>query len=499
MSLFRRHSATKHFCLNTAKSLVSRGIKRAVLATLLVSPLATLPAQAQEANLDNLLKEVKTFTRADRQQDQNRLKEFGQNKAQQQADLDAAKRRLQQAETRQNELKGLFDSQEDKLSELETLLKQRTGQLGEVFGVVKEQSAELKELLHQSLVNAQYPKREESLSFASSKAIPSMDKLETLWFQLQHEMTHSGKITRFEGQVADTNGQFSQQELVRIGVFNAMNAQGQFLHWNPQQQQLSILAGQPDQQDQLNAKAFVQGQGDHALVDISSGQLLALLGQKPTLEQQIHKGGYVGYIILALGVLGLLTAAWKLLALSITRLKIRSQMKNSEPNANNPLGRVLLSCQGRYTLEQLQNRLDEALLKEMPRLESGQSILKLLAAAAPLLGLLGTVTGMIGTFQSITLFGTSDPKLMAGGISQALITTVFGLVVALPMLFCHGLLSSQSRNLLMLLQEKSLAQLNKMPVINDSMTGHNDTQALAQQIAKRESVRKGENSGEALV
>ena len=243
------------------------------------------------------------------------------------------------------------------------------------------------------------------------------------------------------------------------------------------------------------------------MVDVSSGQLLSLIGQKPSWEQQLHKGGYVGYIILALGLLGLLTAAIKLISLSFVRFKIRKQLNNPIPDANNPLGRILLACQGRYSLEQLNNRLDEALLKELPALESGQSILKLLAATAPLLGLLGTVTGMIGTFQSITLFGTSDPKLMAGGISQALITTVFGLVVAIPMLFSHGLLSSQSRALLMILQEKSLAQLNlgnssdadkggdKKGSTNSSSKAANNRSHTHQDLTSK----KGETAGEALV
>lgn len=475
-----------------------------------VTSLSLLPvgsAQAQEQNLDSLLNDVRTFTREDRQEDRARLKAFTQDKAEQQKLLSDARNRLQQAEAEQNRLKNLFDNQEDKLAEMETLLKQRTGQLGEVFGVVKEQSAELKELLNQSLVNAQFPGRQDTLSFASEKAIPGMDKLETLWFQLQHEMTHSGRIARFEAQVAGTDGQFTQQNVLRVGGFNAVNNQGQFLKWNPAQQQLSILPGQPDTQFQSDAQAFFNKQGEHLLVDISTGQLLALIGQKPTLEDQIHKGGYVGYIILALGALGLLTAAIRLLALTITRMKIRSQLNNPEPKANNPLGRVLLACQGRYNLEQLNNRLDEALLKELPALESGQSILKLLAAAAPLLGLLGTVTGMIGTFQSITLFGTSDPKLMAGGISQALITTVFGLIVAIPMLFCHGMLSSQSRSLLMILQEKSLAQLNSISGSGSHSSGSDDdSSGSARKAAKnsRSTVtqttqKQGETAGDALV
>ncbi|MBB1485942.1 MotA/TolQ/ExbB proton channel family protein [Oceanospirillum sediminis] len=482
------------------KTLMLSG--RKILASVICTAgLALFPIQtasAQEQNLDSLLNEVRAFTQEDRQEDRARLNSFTQDKAEQQKLLNQARNRLKQSEDEQNRLKSLFDTQEDQLAELETLLKQRTGQLGEVFGVVKEQSAELKELLNQSLVNAQFPGRQDTLAFASDKAIPGMDKLETLWFQLQHEMTHSGKIARFDTQVAGIDGQFSSQNVLRIGGFNAVNSDGQYLQWNPVQQQLSVLAGQPKLQNQSDARAFYTGQGDHVLTDISNGQLLALIGQKPTLEDQIHKGGYVGYIILALGVLGLLTATIRLLALSITRLKIRKQLKNPEPQANNPLGRILLACQGRYSLEQLNNRLDEALLKELPYLESGQSILKLLAAAAPLLGLLGTVTGMIGTFQSITLFGTSDPKLMAGGISQALITTVFGLIVAIPMLFCHGMLSSQSRSLLMILQEKSLAQLNMISG-SDSTSGQSHQNQQSRKSLEQNTQKQGEGAGEAVV
>lgn len=435
-----------------------------------------------------LLEEVQGFVAEDRLEQQARLQQFLQNKAQQEALLKAAKTRLQRADAEQERLKALFDRNEQELSELETLLKQRTGQLGEVFGVVKEQSAELSQQLQASLVGAEFADRAQSLSFASDKAVPTLAQLQTLWFQLQHEMTHSGTISRFSADVADTDGRIERQPVVRVGTFNAINNHGQFLGWQSDRQQLSVLAGQPESSHQQQAAEFFeavsaghQGNRQHLLVDISSGQLLALIGQKPGLIDQIRQGGSVGYIILALGIMGLLTAVYKLVRLNMVRHRIARQLKAEQASEDNPLGRVLLACQQKLQQikdpsvtrenlsDNLNSTLDEALLKELPALESGQSMLKLLAAAAPLLGLLGTVTGMIGTFQSITLFGTSDPKLMAGGISQALITTVFGLVVAIPMLFSHGLLSSQSRALLMILQEKSLAQLNQLTIWQPSV------------------------------
>jgi len=431
-----------------------------------------LQQEKEQQQAKQLQQEIRQFVNDDRAEQRARLQAFRQDKTQQEKLLAAAKQRLAKADAEQARLKALFDNNEEQLAELETLLKQRTGQLGEVFGVAKEQSAELKQQLQASLVSAQYPQRAESLNFASEKSVPTMEQLETLWFQLQHEITHSGKISRFQADVADTDGRIQRQPVLRVGTFNSITEKGEFLSWQPDRQQLSVLAGQPADKFQSQAVGFFEGKKQHLLVDVSAGQLLGLIGQKPTLMDQVRQGGSVGYIILALGVLGLATAIYKLIRLNMIRHKINQQLKSDQPKMDNPLGRVLQAClqpieQARAKhqapdLEQLNSHLDEALLKELPALESGQSLLKLLAASAPLLGLLGTVTGMIGTFQSITLFGTSDPKLMAGGISQALITTVFGLVVAIPMLFSHGLLSSQSRSLLLILQEKSLAQLNQL-------------------------------------
>ncbi|MCP4045074.1 MAG: MotA/TolQ/ExbB proton channel family protein, partial [Gammaproteobacteria bacterium] len=125
------------------------------------------------------------------------------------------------------------------------------------------------------------------------------------------------------------------------------------------------------------------------------------------------------------------------------------------------LGRIMLAAADApsETDDLLLLKIDEAILAEIPALERGTGLIKLLAATAPLLGLLGTVTGMIVTFQSISLFGTGDPKLMAGGISQALVTTVLGLVVAIPLLFGHNLVASLSRSLVQRLDEQSAGML----------------------------------------
>jgi biopolymer transport protein ExbB len=245
---------------------------------------------------------------------------------------------------------------------------------------------------------------------------------------------------------------------LRIGPFSAITNDGRYLiHDNAVLQQLPV---QPGAGVIAQAREFAAGKGDALLVDPSRGNLLALLAQTPDLKARIAQGGLVGYIILALGGMGLVVALWKLITTLKIELSVRTQLRRADQaDSGNPLGRVLAAGRAGRTTDETELRVDEALLKEAPILERGLTLLKLVAAVAPLLGLLGTVTGMIGTFQSITLFGTGDPKLMAGGISQALMTTVLGLCVAIPLLFCHSLLAARSRRLLQLLQQKGLALL----------------------------------------
>ena len=194
------------------------------------------------------------------------------------------------------------------------------------------------------------------------------------------------------------------------------------------------------------------------VIDPTRGGLLSMLTQTPTPVERIQQGGAIGYIILAIGLFGIVLVLLRLTGLGRVAGRMDRQLREpGEVADDNPLGRVLLAAgdAGDRDIDAIELLLDEAILRETPALQRGLGLLKLLAAVAPLLGLLGTVTGMILTFQSITLFGTGDPKLMAGGISQALVTTVLGLIVAIPLLFSHTLLASRSRTLIQILDEQS--------------------------------------------
>jgi len=328
-----------------------------------------------------------------------------------------------------------------------------------MFGVVRQASGDLQGLVHGSLVSAQLPNREALLSeLSQSKKLPSAAKLEELWYVLQQEIIESGNIARFKSEIIAADGSSKQANVIRIGAFSAI-ADGKFLRYDSEKGKLIELARQPEGRLIATAEAFGNANTIAPMViDPTRGAILGMLVDKPTLEERIEQGGVVGYIIIALGVLGILFAVIRFVLLSLTQRSVDQQLKSIEtPLENNPLGRVLkvYDANKDADTELLESKLDEAILKETPRLKAGEPLIKLLAAVAPLLGLLGTVTGMIATFQAITLFGTGDPKLMAGGISQALVTTVLGLVAAIPLLFSHSLVSARSRGIITILDQHS--------------------------------------------
>ncbi len=259
--------------------------------------------------------------------------------------------------------------------------------------------------------------------------------------------------------VVTGDGQESQRVVTRIGLFNAVS-DGKYLRYLADAGKLVEFDRQPKSRYLKLAKGLegaAPGEMTPMALDPSRGAILGLLVQAPSLKERVQQGKVVGYVIIALGILGLLLAAERFISLNLQGGKIKRQLKSETPDKGNALGRVLSVYNDNPSadVESLELKLDDAILKETPKLERGLAGIKLLAGIAPLLGLLGTVTGMIVTFQTITLFGTGDPKLMAGGISQALMTTVLGLVVAIPLLLLHSVLSTKSKRLVQILDEES--------------------------------------------
>jgi len=326
--------------------------------------------------------------------------------------------------------------------------------------------------IENSMTSAQFDDRVEFLKkLAAKKELPTIADLKKLWYEITFEISEQSKVVKFAAPVLNAEGDIEKNvNVIRLGVFNAYDMNGNFLTWDPQgltdKGALYRLPKQPKGKYKEMVNDFVKapaGQMAFAPIDYTKGTILEMVVQTPDIKDKIKQGGVVGYVIIGLGILGLLLALLKFISLTISGGKIKSQLKKKTPG-NNPLGRIMRV----YTdnpdsdIETMELKMDEAILRETAPLESGLSFIKVIYVIAPLLGLLGTVVGMIATFQMITMAGTGDPKSMAGGISQALVTTVLGLVVAIPLTILHSVLQSMARKQTQILEEQSAGIIARM-------------------------------------
>ena len=432
-------------------------ITQIILSALLLLPIAGF---GQET-LDDLLREVEQAASEEARIDQQRLQEFQRERNRQQQLLDQARAQLRAEEQRSNQLNASFDNNEQRLAELEIILDERLGNLGELFGVVRQVAGDMRATMNDSMVSAQLPGRAEFFAdLAERSELPTVAELRELWTGMVREVAQSGKVVEFTSDIINSDGDLVEnQQVVRVGVFNAVS-DGQFLRWDSERNLLLELPRQPAGRFQgmaADLQDATPGTVQEMAVDFTRGDILAQVVRAPNLRERLRQGGTVGWIIVAIGIFGLLFAIWKGTVLMLRGNAIKRQVKRSDASQNNALGRVLSVYEQNPNadVETLELKLDEAILRETAPLESGLPLIKVLYVVAPLIGLLGTVVGMIVTFQQITLFGTGDPRMMASGISMALITTVLGLVVAIPLTLIHSVLQSRSRALIQILEEQA--------------------------------------------
>lgn len=430
------------------------------LLTLLLMGLLPAFAQAAEPlSPEQLLQRIRSERAAEVGAMQSREQAFIQNRSEQAQLLARANATLEQQKAEAERLKADFDRQEAELAEQEKLLAQRVGHLGELFGVVRQSAGDIAGQWQDNLLNAQYPDRLQRLkALAESRTLPSAEDLDSFWMTLLEDLTASGQIQRVELPVVGVDGQRTEHSVLRVGNFSAFTDDN-YLRYDSDAGELLTPSRQPAGIGMVDSYLNSSDALATLPIDPSRGSLLAQLQRQPQLWDRIQQGGLVGWVILALGAIGFLLAIWRMVYLSgVSRAVNRQVREIDQPRSDNPLGRIIgvLGPKPQLSdLETLELRLDEAILQETPPLERGQPLLKLLSAVAPLLGLLGTVTGMIVTFQAITQSGGGDSRLMADGISQALVTTVLGLVVAIPLLFLHSLLAGRSKSLIQLLEQQS--------------------------------------------
>lgn len=352
-----------------------------------------------------------------------------------------------------------FSQNENSLARLEEKLRLETGSLGEIFGVVRQNGKELQAALSDSVTGVDRQHYAPVVDqIVAAQSLPSMKQLIGLWQAMQEQVIASGEISTNTIAFIDGEGRTQQVDAVRLGAMALVTEQG-YVSWNNRRQDAVAYQQQPAQGARFSSLTDLkQGDMQSLVLDPSQGLLFEQLALTPTLKQRLDAGGVIGNIILVLLAIGLGIAVYRGIILVIARQRIQQQLKQSEPNSNNPLGRVLsvYDKEQNRSVEALELRLLEAVVDEQAGLEKGLSMLKLFAALAPMLGLLGTVTGMIETFQVITQFGNGDPKVMAGGISMALVTTVLGLVAAMPLLLAHNILSSQAETIRTILEKQGI-------------------------------------------
>ena len=430
-------------------------------------------------SLDALLKNVQDRRVVESRINREREQRFSRDKAQQAKLLQDAKAERTREERRSDRLETAFEENEIRIGDLQEQLDKRLGSLRELFGVLQQVAGDTRGLFEASLISAQYANRGDWLGELAKKMgtasqLATIDEMEELWYELQREMTESGKVAKFPSTITKLSGDKVDTDIVRVGSY-ALIGEGEYLQWDPDTQSIIELARQPSGRHVDTAEA-IQAASPGEIVEFSidplRGSLLALLIQAATLEEQVGsigdiaecylpfcagQGGTVGAVIILGGILGVLLALERLITLSMVGMKVNAQKKNPTPSDDNPLGRVLkvYDENREVDVETLELKLGEAILGETPRLTRNITLIQVISVVAPLTGLLGTVIGMIETFQAITLFGAGDPKTMASGISKALMTTVLGLCVAIPTTLLHALVNARSKSVIHVIEEQS--------------------------------------------
>ena len=426
---------------------------------------------AQATSLGNLLDLVEQDRVAESEEYSQRVQEFEQNANRQQEILDITNDRITEQENLQDQLSDQFEANEIIIADKREILRERRGDLNELFGTLQGVAGDFLSNFQNSLISAQFVGRAEQLEEIIERAGSTIEQLnisemERFWFFMHQELTESGRVVTYNGEVSLPNGDTANRSITRVGSFNAVS-DGEYLRYTGAIGHLQVLPRQPDAA-YLNAAVDLQGASSgFTRVGIDptggvGGQVLANLINFPTVEEQVrNNSGIIGFIIIGVGIVGISIAFLRLLILSLVSIKVRAQLKKDKPGKNNPLGRVLLVAESNPSAdtETLELKLGEAILQETPRLERMLTIIKMIATIAPLGGLLGTVTGMIQVFQQITVYGAGDPTIMAGGISQALMTTVLGITVAIPTIFMHTVVKSRADNIIHILEEQATGMI----------------------------------------
>jgi len=420
--------------------------------------------QSQALSLDELLELVKSGKFAESEEATKRENRFNREKNRQQTLLANAKAERAKLEAIATSLEATFEANEAKLNLLEDQLKTRLGSLYETFGHLQGVASDTEDYFKTAITSGQFGKdREVFLGDLAKKmgegvSVATIEEIEELWYELSRELVASGTVEKFKATVIDNDGESTVEDVVRIGNFNAV-AEGKYLTYLSKRGAYETLPRQPGRYLDGTYDIFDEDSGFvQFAVDPTGpqgGALLVNLISLPSFFEQIQYGRITGYTIILLFLIAIGVFGWRFYALFTINGAVKKQAAG-ESAAENPLSRIFaVADQNKTDTETLELKLAEQILIERAEIDQYIWVVRLIAVISPLLGLFGTIIGMINTFQAITLFGTGDPKTMAGGISEALVTTMLGLMCAIPATFMAAALSNYSKGILAILEEQS--------------------------------------------
>tara|TARA_B100001057_G_scaffold221847_1_gene222249 strand:- start:739 stop:2067 length:1329 start_codon:yes stop_codon:yes gene_type:complete len=408
-----------------------------------------IPIEEQRNNkIKALLDVVKENKSIYVQKDQVRVKNFLDLVDERESMLAKAKRDLANEKIRNENLEKRFETNEKELAELEESLQIKIGVLGELFGVTRQFAGELLASTEKAVTFSEYPERVGVLRDIGETQVHDLNQLQNLWISYLDEIVSSGEVKTVEANIIDKDGESITGEIVRYGHFTT-TYKNKFVTPVPELSGFELLQRQPERDVLKNLRKHQRSE-DYKItsIDPTRGFLLSLYLDKPGWIDRIAQGKSIGFIIILIGISGFVFSTYKIYQLREQEKEIIADDAKVKVDMEN-------SIKDTTSYESKENILDEFIINYTGKLEWGANWVKFFAAVAPLLGLLGTVIGMIETFQAITLFGTGDPKQMAGGISQALVTTMLGLIVAAPLLGLYTYIAQKVSNLSQVLEEKA--------------------------------------------
>lgn len=347
---------------------------------------------------------------------------------------------------------------------------------------VRVSAKQLQELLIRSPRTALEQQRPESLNqILNADYFPGLDDIQRMAELFLSEMKTVGQVSLQPMPFIDPSGAEREGEVLMVGPFLAARMEQdtpRLLRYDTNKRNLVQIDAKLPWGLSRQLKSYLRGEDGSVPLDLSSGAAFEQLIRRKSFTDRIRAGGVLVWPILALGVIAALVGLER--AFFLKRVHDNTDRTMSEVNRKAGEG-DWDACQklvhGRkkspvYNVvraglrmrhedrEILESVLQEAILKELPRLERALPMLNIMAAVAPLLGLLGTVTGMITTFEVINIYGTGDPRMMSGGISVALVTTMLGLMVAIPIMLMHAFLNRQVEHIVSDMEEKAVALTN---------------------------------------